>query len=278
MNNSETSDKNTVNTLPQAFLSQLINEFDDDTVTAIILHGSYARGEAIPPYSDVDFVRILRENTRSIPQKRLFWREEYLISVSSRPISVYRDWFTVPEHAIFVVPGIQEAHILLDKDGALKELQQEALAFQWAPLQKAADSYASQLLLEQTELVLKSLRAFSLDDMLALADMTIDISSVVAEAIAVQRGVFIASGNTYFRQVQEAVGKDSSWTYYHQIATGTISSNASTSTIRERGIAALHLYQETAHLLQPSISLERWKVIEKTLRVTERALMDKQIV
>ncbi len=40
-------------TLSQAFLSQLINDLDD-TVRAIILHGSYARGDAQPPHSDID--------------------------------------------------------------------------------------------------------------------------------------------------------------------------------------------------------------------------------
>jgi predicted nucleotidyltransferase len=288
MNNSEPLDTNgkltqsdtphIMRALSEAFLTRLINELDDEFVTAIMLHGSYARGEAIPPYSDVDLVRVIRENASSTtPKKRYVWREEYLISISSRPISVYREWFATPERAIFVVPGVQEARILLDKDGAFSALQQEAKVFQWMPLQSAANSYASQLLLEQTEIALKSLRALSLQDVVALSDMTLDLFSAVTEAIAVQRGVFIVSGNTYFHQVQEAVGQNSLWTYYHRLAAGTASNSEFNFSMKERGIAALRLYQETARLLQPFVSSDGWEVIEEVLKVIEHALADKQI-
>ncbi len=42
--------------LSSEFLSQLTSELDDGTVTAIILHGSYAHGDAMPPYSDIDLI------------------------------------------------------------------------------------------------------------------------------------------------------------------------------------------------------------------------------
>jgi predicted nucleotidyltransferase len=287
MNDSESSDINarltqpetphTIRTLQEAFLSKLISELDDDFVTAIMLHGSYARGEAIPPYSDIDFVRVIRESANSIPKKRYVWREGYLISISSRPISVYREWFATPERAIFVVPGVQEARILLDKDGAFSSLQQEAKTFQWAPLQKAADTYASQLLLEQTEIVLKSLRALLLHDDVALADMTLDLFSATTEAVAVQRGVFVTSGNTYFHQVQGTVGQDSQWTYYHRLAAGITSHSTLGFSMKERGIAALRLYQETAQLLHTAISSEGWEVIKEALKMIEQALVNKQV-
>jgi hypothetical protein len=35
--------------LPNEFLAKLIGELDSDAVTAIILHGSYVRGDARPP-------------------------------------------------------------------------------------------------------------------------------------------------------------------------------------------------------------------------------------
>ncbi len=267
----------TMNMLSETFLTKIIGELDDEFVTAIMLHGSYARGEAIPPYSDVDLVQVIQENAASLPKKRYAWREGYLISISSRPISTYREWFAAPERAIFVVPGVQEARILLDKDGAFSALQQEAKTFQWAPLQTSANSYASQLLLEQTEIVLKSLRALSLHDIVALSDMTLDLFSAVTEAIAVQRGIFISSGNTYFHQVEKAIGQDSRWTYYHRLAAGTASHNACTSSMNERGVAALRLYQETVRLVQPFIDSQAWQVIEQALRAIEQVLVNKQI-
>lgn len=96
-------------TLPDKFLHKLVGELDDETVRAIIFHGSYARGEAMPPYSDVDLVRIVHEGPDVREQKRFLARDSYLLSISTRPLSVYHQRITLPETAIFVVPGIQEA-------------------------------------------------------------------------------------------------------------------------------------------------------------------------
>src|SRR5690348_2967982 len=103
--------------LSDEFLARLIVELDSETVRAIILHGSYARGDALPPYSDIDLVRIVQEAPAHLDQKRFLYRDGYLLSISSRPLSVYRKRFAQPEKAIFAVPGVREALILLDKDG-----------------------------------------------------------------------------------------------------------------------------------------------------------------
>ena len=112
--------------LPDEFLSERVAKLNDDTVTAIILHGSYVRGNALPPYSDVDLVRITRETLGRLEQKRFLYRNGYLMSISGRPISLYRERLAAPEQVTFVVPGIREARILLDKEGAFHVLQQEA--------------------------------------------------------------------------------------------------------------------------------------------------------
>ena len=263
--------------LSSEFLCRLISQLDDDTVRAIILPGSYARGEALSPYSDVDLVRIVREMPDRKEQKRFIWFDGYLISISSRPLSVYRESFAIPEKAIFVVPGIQEAHILLDKDGSFSTLQQESKAFQWEPLQEAADMYASQIMMEQAEIVLKILRALSLSDVVALSDMVLDLLSATTEAIAVQRGIFVRSGNTYFHQVQDVIGQNSLWTRYHLRTAGITMKMVATSSMEERGIAALHLYEETARLLQPHILPEQWKVIYGVLQVIKQTLPHEEV-
>lgn len=256
--------------LSDEFLSQLVAELDEETVTAIILHGSYARGDAFPPYSDIDIVRIIQE-TSSLPrQKRYIWHDGYLISFSSRPLSVYRQWFTAPEEAIFRVCGVQEAHILLEKDTSFRVFQQEALAFCWEPLQEAANAYASQILLEQTEMVLHLQRAQVLNDKIALMDMTLELFSASTDAVAVQRGVLVKSGNTYYPQVQQSVGTDTAWTRYHNRAAGI--GLAINPSIENRSIAALALYKETVHLLQPYLSVEHWKVIEPLLSTINKML------
>ena len=209
--------------LSDEFLKKLVVDLNDNSVQAIILHGSYARGDARPPYSDIDLVRIVQESFPHPEHKRFLYRDGYLLSIASRPLSAYRKRFARPEKAIFAVPGVREARILLDKDGSFKTLQEEAWAWTWAPLQVAADAYASQLMVEQTEIVLKTLRALILHDLVALADMTLDLFSAVTEAVAVQRGVLVESGNTYFHQVQKTIGVQSLWTQYHLRAAGITS-------------------------------------------------------
>jgi predicted nucleotidyltransferase len=262
-------------TLPDDFLAQLVAELDDETVTAIILHGSYARGDAMPPYSDVDLVRVLKDFPGHKEQKRYIYRDGYLLSISTRPLSLYRERFTLPQWAIFIVSGIREARILLDKEGAFRKLQQEALAFRWEPLQAAADTYASQMLMEETEIVHKTLRALLLHDAIALADMLQDLFTAATEAVAVQRGVLISSGNTYFHEVQQAVGQDSLWTRYHLRAAG-IASNPPPS-IENRSIAAPRLYQETIRLLQPYLHPEHKEVIEPLMDIIEQTLFQGKI-
>ena len=95
-----------------------------------------------------------------------------------------------------------------------------ALPICWESLQKAANAYVSQLFLEQTEIVLHTFRAKLLNDTIALMDMASELFSASTDAIAVQHGVMVRSGNTYYHQVQESAGKDSPWTHYHLCAVG----------------------------------------------------------
>jgi hypothetical protein len=234
------------------------------------LHGSYARGDAFPPYSDVDIVRIIQENSPLPRNKQYIWHHGYLVSFSSRPLSVYRQWFATPEEAIFRICGVQEARILLEKDTSFRTFQQEIRDFQWEPLQEAANTYASQLLLEQIEMVFHLQRARALNDNIALMDMTLELFSASTDAMAVQRGVLVRSGNTYYHQVQQSVGTGTPWTQYHNQAAGI--DPTIVPSIENRSIAALALYQETVRLLQPYLSAEHWKTIEPLLSTIDKMI------
>jgi len=169
----------------------------------------------------------------------------------------------------FLVP--REAIILLDKDGAFRTFQQEARAFRWEPLQQEANIYAGQIMMAQTEIILKLLRAFRLHDRLLLADvLTLNLLPAVTEAFAVQRGVLIRSGNTYFSQVQEIAGQQSTWTRYHRSAVGVDDEPA--PSLEQRGIAALLLFQETARLLYSHLLPEHWAAIGPLQSIIEREL------
>jgi predicted nucleotidyltransferase len=259
--------------LPDEFLARLVTELDDETVRAIILHGSYARGDAIPPYSDVDLVRIVFETPEVCEHKRFLAREGYLLSVSTRPLSAYHQRLALPEKAIFTISGIQEARILLDKDGAFHQFQQEVLNWQWSPLQEAANAYASRLLLEQTEIVLKILRALHRSDVVALIDMiTFDLLPAVTDAIAVQQGIVVTSGNTYLHQVQEAIGVDTDWTRSYMTVADATGEPIPSIPLEQKGKAALRLYQATVRLLDSFLLLEHREPIMMVMQMIDERL------
>lgn len=262
----------------EAVLSRLIPQLDNEMVTAIILHGSYARGDANPPYSDVDLVRILQETPERKQQKRFLWHEGYLLNLSSRPLSIYQEWLTVPQEAIFRISTIRDAHILLEKDGTFRAFQQEVLAhWKWGPLQAAADAYAGQLLAELSEVILRTLGALQSHRTIMLIErITLHILPTVLEAVGVQRGIQ-AHGNQYLRQVQEAVGSDSPWTHCYLSAAGITTSGEVLHSLEERGRAALRLYQATVQLLHPHLSMEHLATIEPLVGMIDRGLSEKSV-
>jgi hypothetical protein len=167
---------------------------------------------------------------------------------------------------------MREARILLDKEGNFQALQQEAQAWAWEPLQHAANEYASEIMMVQTEIVHKILRALSLHDQLALSEMILIILSAVTDAIAVQRGILAASGNSYFHQVQESVGTDAAWSRLHRFIAGIDAGETLENSIEAKGIAALDLYQESVCLLRPAFHPAYRDVIEQSVLVIKNAL------
>lgn len=259
----------TATNISEALLQTLVAEIDSDDVTAIILGGSYARGEATP-YSDVDFARLVREESQRQP-KRYFYRSGYLISVPTRTIAQYRQSITKPESAIWVVPSMSGCKILLDKEGAFAAFQQSLASFRWEALQQEANVYASTRLLLCSEDVHKALGTMLGKNALALAHAIEELLFVLTEALAVQRGVLMRSGNSYYAQTQEAAGLDSAWTRYHRMLLCLEPLPAHLSQVEARGIAALRLYQETAHLLRAALQPQEREVIEHAVQVIEQA-------
>lgn len=257
--------------LPDEFLSKLVAELDDETVTAVILHGSYARGDAMPPYSDVDIVRILQETPERKQIKRFIWHDGYLLNLSSRPLSIYKEWLTIPQEAIFRLSTIQDAHILLDKHGTFQAFQQEARNWRWEPLQEAANRYAGQVVVELSETILRLLGALQLQRTVMLVQrILLHVLPGVTQAIAVQRGILIR-GNNYLQQVQETVGMDSIWTRSYMHAAGVVVDGAP-STIEARGRAALQLYRETVRLLHPHLLPEHRETVEVLMTIVNQRL------
>lgn len=250
--------------LPDGFLATLTAELDGPEVIAIALGGSFARGAATA-YSDVDLAPFYRVGA-SLPPKRLFWRDGWLVSVSPKTLAGWHDRMARPEWAIQLVPSAAQICILLDKEGALAALVAEARAFRWEPLQPAADAFASDLLMLCAEQALKLLGALAQDDEAVVPYSLGELLHGLAWVVATQRGVLIESGSTYFRQVQTAVGTESAWSNAHRMALGMHGES-----LRERAGAALQLYVETTQLIADALRLEHRDVVITTTECIARA-------
>lgn len=248
--------------LSSEFLAHLVANLDNENVASLALIGSYSHGNATP-YSDVDVLQFVRE----VPErtKHYFYFDSLLIGVSTRTFEQYRRRFLVPEEAIFVVPSIRRARVLLDKEGEFAKLQHDAQVWTWGPLQADANYYAGEILMVQTEIVHKTLRALSLQDELALSEMVLLIFSAVTDAVTVQRGILAESGNSYFRQAEDTIGRDTEWTRYHRLIAGVDIKLKNAISLEDKGIAALRLYQETARLLSSCLYPLYYNVLLQTV-------------
>jgi hypothetical protein len=108
--------------------------------------------------------------------------------------------------------------------------------------------------------------------------MILLIFSAVTDAITVQQGILAESGNSYFRQAEDTVGQDTEWTRYHRLIAGVDEKMNSTASLKDRGIAALRLYQETVQLLRSCLHPRHHDVIWQAVGIIDQALGPKKIL
>jgi len=270
--------------VPDDWLMALAADLSDPTANAanpivgVALLGSFAHGEATR-YSDVDVVRFAkREPERESDRYTLRLVDERIVSVTTTTVAAKRAELAQPESAVWAVAGLRQARILLDSDSALAALIDEARAFQWAPLQAAADAYASDLLMGLAEEAGKIMGGLARGDESAIVYGALGLLPGLVRAVIVQRGVLLRSENAFFVQPQVAVGRDSTWAHALRLAAGieapptvvarTLSPPAA-APIQAHALATLRLYRETAALLDPIIHPADRAVIAHTLRLME---------
>ncbi|MCL4561004.1 MAG: nucleotidyltransferase domain-containing protein [Chloroflexi bacterium] len=255
--------------LSQAFLRELVEELTTPATVGIALTGSYARGKA-GPFSDVDlycFLETLPE--REIDRYNLLIRNRLLISVTTTSLAAKREELSRPETAIWVVPGLRQARIISDRDGAIAALVQQAKSFDWEVLRPQAEVYASYMVMGDAEEVHKILNAIANQDAGAASYATQGLILGLVKAVAVYRGVMIQSETSYFSEVEEAVGVDMGWSRQLRLAMGLEEASSPESPVMQRAAAALRLYEETARLLEPILLDEHCLVVAEARQVIE---------
>ena len=129
--------------LSDSFLQFLVAQLDNENTIGVIMTGSYARGEG-GPYSDVDIHCYVRQMPATAAETSyLRYIEGYLVSVSLDRLEDAYASLRNPKKAIWAIPGLRQARILLDKDGSIAALKEFAAKAAWETLQTAANAYAS---------------------------------------------------------------------------------------------------------------------------------------
>ncbi len=255
-------------TLSGLFIHSILERIDSPDVIGIDIVGSYARGQE-SKYSDVDldiYVSKLPENVYD--RYTLRHLDEKLVSLKYTLLDDERAALTNPRRAIWAVPGLRGMKILLDKDGSMAALQKAAQEFDWSPLQPAADEFAAEMVMGNAEEVCKILNGLARGHESTVLYATWGLVKNMLEAVAVQRGIMIASENRYFDLIQDSVGRDSERTRTFRRAWGL---EADASHYKGRGAAALRLYCLTVAMFNELIPEKHREVVNKTLQLIKEA-------
>ena len=243
---------------------QLAHHFNHPTVAAIALYGSHARGDA-GPNSDIDLIRFLNADEADPPDSGSHLIDDTLVVVNNYTPSTVASWFTEPTAAVTAIAPLRQAQPLLDPSGTFAQLQARAHAFTWTDeLQHKADQWASEQLVGWIEEAHKGLEGLRRNDDGRLLNATFGLSWGLTNLVKVQRGVLIYSDNTLIDQVIEAVGQASRWSQLCRRSFGMTVENESAPSLRERVVAGLQLYLETAALLHGAIQPKEAPVVVRT--------------
>jgi hypothetical protein len=254
-----------------AWLRELVTELRTPAIVAFALTGSMARGEATR-YSDVDLLRFtLTPPERDHERYTLLVRDGWLVSLSTATIAAKRDELSQPAAALFAVPGLRQMRLLDDPLGVLAQLQQEAHGFSWQRLESAADTHVSETVLGVAEEACKVLGALEQHDESAAAYGTLGLVNGLTRAVAIHQRLLITSENTYFAQVQEAMGNESAWTRSFRLAAGFDAGAPTAMPFETRARAGLALYRETVGIVRRLLPERYLPVVEAALAAIGQA-------
>ena len=260
-----------MSTLPDSFLQSLVAQLDDENTIGVTLAGSYARKEGWI-YSDVDIHHYVRKMpSKAAEMYSLRFIDDYLVSITRVTLEQEYASLQDPRKAIWAVPGLRQERILLDKDGSIAAIKEAAAKFTWDQLQKDADAYASWNLSGCSEEVLKILAGLAHRDESRTLYAIWGLTRGLADTMLIQRGLSIPTENVYIDLVQDVAGRTSAWTRYFRLAIGLDLLQLQEPAFVGYGVAGLHLYRETARLMQDILLPEDAKVVNRTVEIIDKA-------
>ena len=229
-------------------------------VQAVLLVGSYARGDA-GPYSDVDILRLVTARADGAGSRLC---QDKLVNVSDADPETVAMWFSEPERAVEVISGLRSARVLRDREGAAETLVARAQAFVWTPeLQTKADRWASAQLVGWAEEAHKGLAGLQTGDVGRLLNAQFGLSWGLAKTVWVQRGLLLRSDNAFLTELQTELQGTPAGTRWLGLLQETYGLTG--LALRDQVRAGVELYALTADLLGAALHPHDRPVIERTV-------------
>ncbi len=253
-------------------LASLSTLADRPDVLALVLMGSYARGDA-GAYSDVDLVRFVHTSTATESETLLL--DGTLVVISTATEQSVDGWFSEPSEAVETIFGLQTARALIDRGGFFAAVQARAQAFVWDDqLQHKADVWASKELVGLIEEVHKGLNGLVSGDRGRLLNARFGLSWLLSGVIKVQRGVLLRGDNGIYHDLAAVMGADSRWTHLRRAAWGIEDSDGHVPALRDQVVAGLQLYIETVRLVKGALQPQDAPKIRATVALIRRVLAE----
>ena len=253
--------------LDSSDFSTLAHRFRSPEARAIVLMGSFARGDA-GQFSDVDLVRFLRDDTGADPEGKTHIVDGRLVVVSEVTPSSVRNWFTEPEAACECIRGARTGQPLWDPEGYFREIQDRARRFVWdGTLQEKANRWASEKLVGWAEEAHKGLGGLRDGHTGRLLNARFGLSWGLTHVMRVQRGVLLSGDNDSYPEVATEMGADSRWVKLSEGAFGLDGRD-----LEGQVRAGLALYVLTVEMLADALEPGCREVIDHTVGLIESEL------
>jgi len=253
----------------------LAKQFDHDGVQSIVVMGSFSRNES-NEFSDVDIVRFLMNNIEDFPDKGSHIIDKRLVVVSDVIPSEVEEWFTRPEIASNVIYGVRKAKIIIDRNEYFNIIQKRAINFVWDnAIQKKANEYASKEMVGYIEEVHKGLEGFKRGGIGRILNSRHGLSWGLCGIMQVKKGIFKKGDNSFFEEITQAMGTDSTWSKLCYTVFGVDSGTNTPPTLREQLIAGLKLYVLTANILKDCLNQDNSILVFQTVELINRELQEK---
>ncbi|MFN8505866.1 nucleotidyltransferase domain-containing protein [Kouleothrix sp.] len=253
--------------------AELIGRFGHPAARALVVMGSYARGDA-GPYSDIDLARFAARDDHGLSGDGSHLIDDTLVVVGTVGPADVAACFERPEHAVESIAGLRAGQALHDPDGLFAAIQRRARAFVWdAAMQARADAWASAQMVGWVEEVHKGLEGLRRGDAGRMLNARHGCSWGLSRVVQVQRGILLGSDNAFFDALAAELGPASEWVRLRRAAFGVEEAGGEAPTLREQVRAGLALYRATAELLGPAIQPADRPLIERAVARISAALV-----